>query len=439
MMVLNLMLILSIKRLFSCFLFLIFLCASAGHTAETVEEKAAETSMEFESDLIWTAKEIRILRSLSLASLGSVPMSPSNAYANSKKAAKLGRWIFYDKAFSGNGKLSCASCHQPDKYFTDGLPKAHGVNLTGRNTPTIVGSAYSDWFYWDGRRDSLWSQALVPFEAIDEMGGSRLAVVQRVANSRKYRRIYELVFGDIPPMLFDPSLPKNAGPLGNVQVQHNWNSLPKNTQKMINKVFSNIGKSIEAYERTLLPQITQFDRYVEALMNQKQKNVSSLLSDSAIAGVKLFINDEKTQCLRCHNGPMFTNGGFHNTGTGGFSGEYMDFGRVYGLASLTDSEFNCLGPYSDADPDECLGLRFLNQSGDSGMVGAFKTPSLRNVENTAPYFHDGRFNDIFQMINYYNNPPLMAGAEGKHELVAMKLSDEEIVQLISFLQSLSND
>ena len=185
MMALNFMSILSIKRLFSrlwyrrslgnrkpfrTVLVLVFLCASPGYTAEAT----AETKIENELGSIWTAKEIRILRSLSLANLGPLPKSPSNAYANSKKAAKLGRLVFYDKAFSGNGKFACASCHQPEKYFTDGLPKAQGINLTGRNTPTIVGSAYSEWFYWDGRRDSLWSQALVPFEAVDEMGGESL-------------------------------------------------------------------------------------------------------------------------------------------------------------------------------------------------------------------------------------------------------------------------
>ena len=120
----------------------------------------------FASDAVWTDSEHRIIESLSLSKLPPKPDSPSNRYADSALAIALGEQLFFDTRFSKNQQFSCASCHQPDNYFTDGLAVAKGVQATGRNTPTVVGSAWQRWFYWDGRKDSLWSQALIPFEAV---------------------------------------------------------------------------------------------------------------------------------------------------------------------------------------------------------------------------------------------------------------------------------
>ena len=109
--------------------------------------------------------QIVVLRSLALTALGAIPSDPTNHVADDPRAIALGRAIFFDPAFSSSGRLSCASCHVPDKVFTDGLARARGRKETARSTPDLVGAAWRAWFYWDGRRDSLWAQALIPLEA----------------------------------------------------------------------------------------------------------------------------------------------------------------------------------------------------------------------------------------------------------------------------------
>ena len=386
----------------------------------------------------WTESEVSILRSLSLTALPALPNSFSNRFADLAQAQVFGKQLFFDKRLSGNGKLSCASCHQQEKYFTDGLSRAVGTTTGTRNTPTVVGSGWLRWFYWDGRRDSLWSQALIPFEATNEMGSSRLAVTRFVAQNKKYLRYYETVFGDLSIDFLNPKLPEHAGPLGDKNTQDNWYHLPHSFQQQINRVYSNLGKAIAAYERTLIPQANRFDHYVDQLVNldknDKSTQTTEELSEDEIAGIKLFINPKKTQCLQCHNGPLLTNGGFHNIGSGNLSGAILDFGRVFGLQSALMDEFNCLGPYSDAKPEQCTTIRFLNRSNHIPLRGAYKTPSLRNVKHTGPYFHDGRFNTLMEVVHYYNKPPVN---NGPHEIRALKLQAEQQAQLVAFLNLLT--
>ena len=108
----------------------------------------------------WTADEVEVLRSLWLETLPALPPDPSNAVADNPIAAEFGRQLFFDTRLSSNGSISCATCHQAERRFTDGLQKAQAIGTTERHTPSIVGSAYSPWQFWDGRRDSQWAQAL---------------------------------------------------------------------------------------------------------------------------------------------------------------------------------------------------------------------------------------------------------------------------------------
>jgi cytochrome c peroxidase len=379
----------------------------------------------------WTAQQLQILRSLTLSRLPSVPTDPSNRYANHPDAQTLGRKLFFDPQFSANGQLSCASCHQPHRFFTDGLPRAIGVRATGRNTPTLIATAWSRWFYWDGRRDSLWAQALVPFEAADEMGSSRLAVVRKVGQQAEYRQLYQALFGSFPDALLDASLPKNAGPLGDRDTQNQWYRLSANTQLAINQVYSHLGKAIAAYERTLLPQASRFDVYADQLLSGQP--IIAPLSNNEIAGLKLFIDANQTQCLQCHNGPLLTNGDFHNIGSGNFTGGTLDFGRSLGLQAVLMDEFNCLGRFSDAPPDACKPVRFLNKSAHAPLQGAYKTPTLRQVKDTAPYFHDGRFKGLLDVMRYYNQPP---NNNGPHELKPLNLTDQQLLDLVAFINTL---
>ncbi|MGB0865718.1 MAG: cytochrome c peroxidase [Granulosicoccaceae bacterium] len=382
----------------------------------------------------WTDRELRVLQSFSLSNLGPNPPQPSNAYADNEEAARFGERLFFDKRLSANGELSCASCHDPELYFTDAKPRGVGVNATGRNTMTVVGAAYQRWFYWDGRRDSLWSQALIPFEAPDEMGSSRTTVIKQIVNDPEMSNNYREIFGDFPRDLDVSKLPKHAGPYASKAGKESWHSLARPQQRSVNQVYANLGKAIGAYERTLQYAPSRFDRYLTALAQGKTD--STLLNAEEKAGARLFIDASKTQCLQCHNGPTFSNGDFHNIGTGNFSGKHLDFGRVFGLQAVLIDEFNCLGPYSDAKPEQCTELRFLQQDAHVPLEGAFKTPSLRNVSATAPYFHDGSRATLEQVLAHYNQPPDKQ-MSGGHELRPLELTADELAQLASFLSTLA--
>jgi len=406
--------------------FLYLVCALLA-----VESSATES--------LWSDREVRILASLRLHKDMPVPDSPSNRVANSDAAAAFGGQLFFDKRLSRNGAIACASCHQPERYFVDNLTKADGVGANMRNTPTIVGSAYLSWFYWDGRRDSLWAQALTPFEAPAEMGSSRLAVVRMIAQDKHYRSAYEALFGPLfqggigRDVVMSEKL-SHAGPLGSKEDRRAWQSFPRPVKQAINEVFANVGKAIAAYERTLKPAPTRFDRYVETLLS-KEKRIDGGLSNDEIAGAKIFIDAQRSQCLQCHNGPLFANGGFHNIGTGNFDGSELDFGRVFGVRAVLLDEFNCLGRYSDAKPTQCRELRFLNRNAHVPLEGAYKVPGLRQLSQTKPYMHDGRFERLEQVIDFYR---AAKDDSANGELQPFVISDREADQLKAFLLSLSD-
>jgi len=377
----------------------------------------------------WSDAEIALINSLRLANLGNPPGSASNSVADSSEAAVLGKLLFFDESF-GAAKIACASCHQPENYYTDNRRLSTGALAKGRNTPTVVGTAFQSWFYWDGRRDSLWSQALVPFEAPDEMGSTRSAVVRRIASVEQYRTAYEGLFGRLPGHLTSEYLPEGATPVGDKKQVRVWNNLTPVVRRSVNRVFSNVGKVIAAYERTLFPSSAVFDVYADALV--ERKGPPSSMTKGAIRGLRLFINAGQTRCINCHNGPLFTNGFFHNVGTGRSNSDQPDFGRLAGLESAKLDKFNCMGEYSDAKPQDCHALRFLSGRGHGNASGAFKVPSLRNVLATAPYFHDGRFRELQEVVSYYDK-----GGNQPSELRPLNLSLRQRKDLVAFLRSLS--
>jgi len=383
----------------------------------------------------WTEQELRAIRSLSIAELPALPPDPSNRIADDSRAIELGRLIFFDTRFSVNRKISCATCHRPDLAFTDGLAKARGIGQTRRNTPGLIGVAWQTWFLWDGRRDSLWAQAVTPLEAPQEMGISRVEVVRTIASDADYRKRYEQLFGALPIETLDAEFPHRAGPFGDAAAATQWRSLADGIRRRINIAFANVGKSIAAFERTLAPAPGRFDRYAETLAKGGFGADSQLLDTDEVAGLRLFIDIDKTRCLNCHNGPLFTNHDFHNTGTGVRGSAGVDWGRIAGIADVWQDEFNCLGEYSDAARAACTALRFMPGSGQRHDVGAFKVPSLRNLSVTGPYMHDGRFATLEAVLEHYRSPAELNLA--LHELTPLDLTDTELKQLARFLHTLT--
>lgn len=376
-----------------------------------------------------TDREKRILQSLSRDQL-QTPTQLSNRYANDPAARTFGEALFNDPRLSRNGNLSCASCHRHDKNFTDGLKKAQGISALNRNTPSLQNTAWQQWQYWDGRRDSLWSQALTPIESAAEMGGNRVATARLIANQPQYRTQYVNVFGTLD--VSETELAGDATPMGNEAAKRAWYGIARPVQHKINTVFANVGKAIAAYEATLEAPRSRFDDFVDAL-SAADNDAYKLLTKSELQGLRLFINDKKTQCLECHNGPLFSNGDFHSVGSGTFTGDILDFGRTFGAQAVLLDEFNCHGRYSDASNEQCRHLNYMNRTDLEHTQGAFKTPILRSVVNTAPYFHDGRYDTLEQVVLHYAVPPM---DNGQTDLRQFPLDEKEISALVAFLKTL---
>ncbi|MCX6041538.1 MAG: cytochrome-c peroxidase [Caldilinea sp.] len=378
----------------------------------------------------WTDEEVALLRSLSLAALPPLPLDPSNSVADRPEAAALGRQLFFDTRFSADGTVSCASCHMPDHFFTDARPFGVGVGVIPLNTMSLVGASYSEWQTWDGKNDSQWSQALIPLENPLEHGGTRAQYAQVIAEH--YRAEYAALFGPLPDLADRQRFPLWAGPVADPVAAASWAAMAAADQDAVNRIFANIGKLLAAYERTLLPQPARFDRYVASLDDPEPSQEAPLLSDEEIAGLRIFIG--QGACTQCHNGPRLTNDAFHNTAVPGAPGVPLQPGRVDGVAKVQADPFNCLGPYSDAAPEQCTALRFM-VTDPAGLVGSMKTPTLRNVAETAPYMHTGQFATLAEVVEHYNGGGY--SLQGHNELKPLGLSPEEASQLAAFLRTLT--
>ena len=376
----------------------------------------------------WSAEERAMLRSLSLASLGSPPADPSNRYADDSAAAALGHRLFFDTRLSGNGRVACATCHVPGKEFQDGVALAEGVGTTARRTMPVAGTAHTPWLFWDGRADSQWAQALGPLESPVEHGGSRTQYAHTVAED--YRSTYEAVFGPLPPL---DGLPRHAGPVADSAWRASWERIPPARQDDISRVYANIGKAIAAYERRIGFAPARFDRYVESELAGRAHTPESALSREEEAGLRLFIG--KASCVNCHNGPRFTDDHFHNTGVGlPATALPFDSGRAVGARQAVAGEFSCTSRFSDAKPDDCAELRFAVTEGEE-LVRAYKTPSLRGVAERAPYMHAGQLATLGDVVAHYDRAPVAPA--GHSELRPLRLSARERAQLEAFLRTLS--
>jgi cytochrome c peroxidase len=198
----------------------------------------------------------------------------------------------------------------------------------------------------------------------------------------------------------------------------------------VTAIFANIGKAIAAYERRLVPGPSRFDRFVEAVLDDDRAGAAVLSADE-LAGLRLFIGPAR--CTNCHNGPLLTSEGFHNTGVPPAPGFEPDRGRADGIGLVRADEFNCLSRWSDADPADCPSLRFLRDDADA-FVGAFKPPSLRNIAGTAPYMDAGQIPSLADALRHYRAAP--AALIGRSELEPLDLTDAQLAQLEAFLHAL---
>lgn len=317
------------------------------------------------------------------------PPDPTNEYADDPKAAELGKLLFSDTSLSPTNTVSCATCHDESKAFSDGLAQAKGVAIGDRNTPSVALAAFARWQFWDGRADTLWMQALGPFENDKEFASSRLFVAHRIRT--KYAGSYAGVFGTKYPLPDMTSWPAEGKP-GDAT----WQSLAASDQAAVNRVFVNVGKAIAAFERTIRVEPNALDRYADG--------DSKALTDEQKTALKLFFD---TGCVQCHWGPRLTDDAFHVLRfPTGRQDKAADPGRADVLSGLAAREFVASSSFSDA-PSAAKSLVFTDTP---SMLGAFKTPALRGVAETAPYGHGGRFATLLEVTVHYGERGTKVGA-----------------------------
>jgi len=384
----------------------------------------------------WSAGEVATIASMRLKEAGGRPADASNAYEQRTEVAVFGRALFNDTRLSRNGQVACASCHSATGQFEDGRQFGKGISTGQRRTMPVMGASHSPFLFWDGRKDSLWSQALGPLEDAAEHGGNRVRFAKLVQD--QYKAQYQKLFGNMPDF---SNLPQDASPGGTEAERAAWAAMSESSREAVNRVFANMGKAIAAYERQVSYGESRFDQYAQATVSANGR-AQEVFTPQEVRGLKLFLN--KGQCVTCHNGPLLTDHAFHNTGVPPIDPANPDRGRIEGLKKLLKDEFNCLGRYSDAKPEQCGELQFLSTH-DSSHLAAFRTPSLRNVAARSPYMHAGQFATLEQVVQHYAGSPKavlghseLARPGDKHaDRQTIRLSAEDIKDVAAFLGTLT--
>jgi cytochrome c peroxidase len=335
---------------------------------------AAAPPAEVRFDGRFTGDQWAMIADMQLAA--GPPADSTNRVADDPRAAALGEALFFDQALSPYG-VSCSSCHVPSLLFTEGKgTPPEGAGAGSRNVPSIILASYQRWQLWDGRADSLWMQALLPMEAANEFGSSRLFVMHDVFD--EYKADYEILFGPMPPLLDAARFPPSGMP-----GDPTWSQMAPDDATAVTRAFVNVGKAIAAYERSLRVAPNALDAYASgdlAALTTAQKD-----------GLQAFF---AAGCAQCHYGPRLTDDAFHDlrfpTGRPDLSG---DPGRAAGIPLLLASSFLESGAFSDAPiPAPTLVV-------SPAQVGAFKTPGLRGVPFTMPYGHGGSFGGLTSTLD----------------------------------------
>jgi cytochrome c peroxidase len=382
-----------------------------------------------------TESDLTRLRALS--PLPAPPADPTNAFADNPAAAALGQKFFFDRGYGGplgpigvtgghgalneTGKVSCNTCHTASKGFMDGVAISAGATaLQQRNSMTLVNGVYYEWFNWAGNRDSFWLAGTAPGSS----NGSLLSVAHRVYDT--YRDEYNAVFTTMP---LDPALDRtspnaarfprptvvtNAAGVPALQGNQNdalWNSMTAADQQAVLRIVVNFAKAIGAYQRLLISRGAPFDRFIAG--------DASAISDQAKRGAALFVG--KARCVSCHSGPLFSDNLFHNIG----EGLATETGRAG--ANPATGGFSISSIYSD---DREFGTaKLASILRDDTQTGAWRTPTLRNVAETAPYLRTGRIPTLEGVVNFYD--------AGNSKLPALNLTSDEKAALVAFMKTLT--
>ena len=320
-----------------------------------------------------------------LAPLPPVAVPKDNPMTPEK--IELGRMLFFDPRLSGNSGMSCSKCHVPKKGWSNGLQMSDAYPGTKhwRHVPTVLNAAYLKQLFWDGRAASLEQQSTGPIEAPIEMNQNFAHLVEKLSGIPYYRRAFKKVFdGDV--------------------------------------TMENLAKAISAFERTIVSKPGPVDRFL--------KGDKNALTASQKRGMAIF--EDKANCIACHHGPLLTDHGFHVIGVPEIEPLKTETDRI-----ATRHFFAKVNKYPNPRKvDADYGREFITKSRSDR--GKFKTPSLRELRWTAPYMHNGAFETLEDVVEFY-----MAGG-GKHankdpKLKPFELTDHEFDDLLNFLEALSSE
>jgi len=324
---------------------------------------------------------------------------PSNRVSGKREAIAFGEKLFFEPRLSGTGSVLCATCHAPFRAFQDGRARGFGLAEVDRNTPSVLNARFYRWWGWDGAHDSLWSQSVRPLLESREMNASAAHVAGVVR--RIFSKDYETAFAQ--PVPADDEA-----------------------------VLVDVGKALAAFQETLVSGRTPFDDFRDAL----EKGKTGEYPSAARRGLKIFIG--KGNCSLCHVGPSFTNGEFADVGIRFFAGRgRVDAGRHAGIQKVKASALNLLGRYNDDRAGTtAVGTRHVELQHRN--FGEFRVPGLRSVALTAPYMHDGSLSGLREVVKHYSElDEDRLHADGEKILRPLKLTDEEIQDLVAFLETLS--
>lgn len=399
----------------------------------------------------FTPEELAVI--FTMSPLPAMPADPTNRVADDAGAARLGQMLFFDARLSAKGDVSCATCHEPSRSWTDG--EAVPTRFKDlRNVPSLWNVGYNRWFFWDGRSDSLWSQALDPLEHPNEHAGFRGGYARLMHDDPGLRRAYEAVFGVMPDVTDAARFPTTAR-AGEARAG------TAEDQRTVDTMFANMGKALAAYQRKIVSRRSPFDVFVEGLKSGDAGGGGAMgaMSPAAQRGLRLFIG--AGNCRSCHHGPNFTDGEFHDNGVAGLDrAARPDQGRLQGINKLLSSPFNAVGEFSD-DPNARTThpTSFLVNSVE--RRGQFKTPTLRNVALTGPYMHRGQMKTLAEVVEFYSTlrlpgetaaqalereaqarrsrPDAGHSHDGTEQVMTpLNLSRSEMEDLVAFLESLTD-
>ena len=361
-----------------------------------------ERSAKTESSKLPTPETDPLAQPKSLQQVGApVEMTREKIPADNPQTPEkvsLGQRLFLDPRLSIDGTVSCSTCHDPKLAFTDRRPTSFGVKgrVGQRNAPTVLNALYNKTQFWDGRVNTLEEQAALPIVNAVEMGHPNLdAAVAEIAAIEEYQQAFRVVFGRSP-----------NGP--------------------------DLLRAVASYERTQLSFDSPFDHFIAG-----EKNA---IDDSAKRGWELFNN--QARCNKCHaltdtqrDVTNFTDNDFHNIGIGIIRHNVVALARQADQLIKT-GDTAAIDRAAIQSDMSALG-RFLVTKQEKD-IASFKTPNIRNVLVTGPYFHDGSQETLWDVIDHYNKGDGLQNPYLDEDIQPLALTESDIDDLVAFMASLTS-